>query len=76
MMLSRAQTGSTVSVRSESDTGVWLTSSVAREMEFVLSHMIHHHALIAEKLVGQGIILDRAFGVAPSTKSYRNKLAA
>jgi hypothetical protein len=76
MILSRAQIGSTVSVKSESDTGVWLTSSVAREMEFVLSHMIHHHALIAEKLVGQGIILDRAFGVAPSTKSYRNKLAA
>lgn len=76
MMLSRAQIGSIVSVRSETDTGLWLSSSVAREMEFVLSHTIHHHALIAEKLVGQGIILDTAFGVAPSTKSYLNKLAA
>jgi hypothetical protein len=75
-MLSRAQIGSIVSVRSETDTGVWLPSSVAREMEFVLSHTIHHHALIAEKLVGQGITLDTAFGVAPSTKSNWNKLAA
>jgi hypothetical protein len=75
-MLSRAQIGSIVSVRSETDAGVWLPSSVAREMEFVLSHTIHHHALIAEKLVGQGIILDTAFGVAPSTKSYWDKLAA
>lgn len=75
-MISRAQINSMVSVRSETDTGVWLQSSVAREMEFVLSHTIHHHAMIAEKLVGQGVILDTAFGVAASTKSYWSKLAA
>ena len=75
-MLSRAQINSMVSVRSETDAGVWLPSSAAREMEFVLSHTIHHHALIAEKLAGQGVILDTAFGVAASTKSYWSKLAA
>jgi hypothetical protein len=74
--LSRAQINATVSVRSEVDTFVWLQSSVSREMEFVLSHTVHHHALIIEKLIGQGVILDADFGVASSTKRYWSKLAA
>jgi hypothetical protein len=65
-----------VSVRSEVDGSIWLPSSVAREIEFVLSHTIHHHALIAEKLEVQGISLDAELGVAPSTKDYRSRFAA
>jgi hypothetical protein len=45
-----------VSARSEISPQTWFTSSAARELEFIHSHTVHHHALIAEKL--------RAFGVA------------
>lgn len=59
-----------LSVRSEVDPSVWLPSSVGREVEYVHSHTIHHHALIAEKLSAAGIQLDKNFGVAPSTLEY------
>ena len=59
-----------VNVRSESDPSVWLPSSVGREVEYVHSHTIHHHALIAEKLSAAGIKLAKDFGVAPSTLEY------
>jgi hypothetical protein len=65
-----------VSVRSEIDDGLWLPSSVWRELEFVHSHTVHHHALIAEKLVGFGIRVEKDFGVAPSTLRYWEKQAA
>jgi hypothetical protein len=68
--------GGMVSVRSEIDGATWLPSSIHREMEFVLSHTIHHHALIAEKLVREGIAVDSVVGVAPSTMEYRRRLAA
>ena len=38
---------------SEIESGNWLPSSIAREVEFVHSHTVHHHALIAEKLSGE-----------------------
>jgi hypothetical protein len=65
-----------VSVRSELDRSSWLVSSVLREMEFVFSHTIHHHALIAEKLSGFGIFVGKDLGVAPSTSEHRRQLAA
>jgi len=65
-----------VSVRSEFGSAAWLISSVARELDFVFSHTVHHHALIAEKLVGFGISVDASFGVSPSTAEYRRSLAA
>ena len=65
-----------VSVRSELDRTVWLISSVLRELEFVFSHTIHHHALIAEKLRGFGVDVNGDLGVAPSTAEYRKQLAA
>lgn len=76
LSLGQSRFSELVSVRSEVVGSMWLPSSVVREMEFVLSHTIHHHALIAEKLVGQGISTDAALGVAPSTKSYWSRLAA
>ena len=60
-----------VSVRSETDPSTWLPSSIGREVEYVHSHTIHHHALIVEKLSAAGIRLDKKFGVAPSTLEYR-----
>jgi hypothetical protein len=57
-------------VRSEIDAGRWYASSVAREIEFVLSHTIHHHALIAEKMKCLGLSAPEAFGVSSSTLRY------
>jgi hypothetical protein len=68
--------GKTVLVRSELDEATWLASSVAREVEFVHSHTVHHHALIAEKLAGFGVVSDAGLGVSPSTLEYRKQMAA
>jgi len=69
---SRLQSG--LAVRSEIEPGgrpvEWNASSVGRELQFLLSHTIHHYALIGAMLTQQGIELagDLAdFGVAPST---------
>jgi hypothetical protein len=67
-----------VSVRSEIDEGAWYFSSAARELEFLHSHTVHHHALIAEKLNLLGFTVDGEFGVAPSTLKFwaqQNKVA-
>jgi uncharacterized damage-inducible protein DinB len=42
-------------------------STGARELAFVVSHTIHHQAIIALLLVLQGIVPPANFGVAPST---------
>ena len=59
-----------VLIRSEIDNDTWLPSSIAREVEFVHSHTVHHHALIGEKLAGFGVEACENFGVAPSTLEY------
>lgn len=45
----------------------WAASSVARELQFLLSHTVHHYALIALILRLQGFNPAAEFGVAPST---------
>jgi hypothetical protein len=57
-------------IASEVDVVIMHRSSISREIEFVHSHTVHHHALIAEKLSSQGIETGRYFGVAPSTLEY------
>lgn len=57
-------------VRSELNQTTWLPSSLIREVEFVHSHTVHHHALIAEKLAGYGIPVADNFGIARSTLKY------
>jgi hypothetical protein len=57
-------------VSSEIEPGVRHRSSVARELEFLHSHTVHHHALIAEKLRSAGVKLSADFGVAPSTLEF------
>lgn len=61
-----------LSVRSEVDEELWLESSLARELEFLHSHTVHHYALIAAKLSLLGIPAPEGFGVAPSTLKYWN----
>ena len=74
--LNRSEMSGLVSVRSEAVVSLWLPSSVIREMEFVLSHTIHHHALVAEKLKAMGVSIEDDFGVAMSTKEYWHRMAA
>lgn len=45
----------------------WSRSSVRRELQFLLSHTIHHYAIIAVSLRMRGIEPGEEFGVAPST---------
>lgn len=49
---------------------VWQPSSIGRELVFLLSHTVHHYALIALMLRGQDLAVPRDFGVAPSTLDY------
>ena len=73
--LQRPDLGAMISVASEIDSTVWTMSSVIREMEFVHSHTVHHHALIAAKLAGLGVSMKEQFGVSQSTLAYWRRAA-
>jgi uncharacterized damage-inducible protein DinB len=47
------------------------TSTLGRELAFVVSHTIHHQATMAAVLAMQGIQTPHAFGFAPSTPQPR-----
>ena len=53
----------------------WMSSSLARELQMLSSHTIHHFALIAMTLRAHGVELDADFGVAPSTLRARGRAA-
>lgn len=59
-----------IAVSSEIDESLCHLSSISRELEFLHSHTVHHHAIIAEKLKHLGVELSADFGVAPSTLKY------
>jgi uncharacterized damage-inducible protein DinB len=46
---------------------VEVTSSLGRELVFVLQHTIHHQAIVALLLAARGIAIPPRFGYAPST---------
>jgi hypothetical protein len=48
----------------------WTRSSFERELQFQLSHAVHHFALIAVILRLNGWEPEEGFGVAPSTLRY------
>lgn len=48
----------------------WSRSSVLRELDFLLSHTVHHYSLIAMLLRIHEINPGEEFGVAPSTLKY------
>jgi uncharacterized damage-inducible protein DinB len=54
----------------------WSASSVLRELQFLISHTVHHFALIAMILRDQGLSVPEGFGVAPSTLKYEAELTA
>jgi hypothetical protein len=45
----------------------WSRSSLKRELQFLVSHSVHHYALIKELLRRSGFDAGDEFGVAPST---------
>ena len=45
-------------------------SSLGREVQFLLSHTVHHYALVAVILRAQGKMIPPEFGVAPSSLAY------
>lgn len=59
--------------RPEATAEDWCLSSVARELQFLRSHTVHHYALIAVLLRLQGVDPDPDLGVAPATLAYRRR---
>ena len=54
----------------------WMTSSLARELQMLSSHTVHHFALIAVTLQAHGVELDSNFGMAPSTLRFEARQVA
>jgi hypothetical protein len=57
------------------DSSGWGRSSVTRELQHLLSHTVHHYAIIALALRLQGFEPSEEFGVAPSTLAYWRQTA-
>lgn len=66
-------------VREEADdvaaAATWVASSARRELQFLLSHTVHHYALIAVQCRLLGVEPGRNFGVAPSTLRHRRAVS-
>lgn len=54
---------------------VELGSTLARELAFVLSHTVHHNAMIRGMVTSLGRPLPGAFGYAPSTLAHQDATA-
>jgi uncharacterized damage-inducible protein DinB len=61
---------------SETAPGIATASTVLRELEFLLSHTVHHYSLIAVMARLQGCEPDADFGVAPSTLKFQRQQVA
>lgn len=49
-----------------------MKTTLHRELFYLLDHMVHHMALIKMIAEGLGVKLDKNFGLAQSTKAYKN----
>jgi hypothetical protein len=57
-----------VETQLEPSSGTVIThSSVGREVAFLVSHTIHHNAIVAQMLHARGIEIAPRFGLAPAT---------
>ena len=61
--------------RAETAPGGCAPTSLVRELEFLLSHTIHHYALVAIMCRLLGHETEPGFGVAPSTLRHEQSLA-
>lgn len=51
----------------------WSDSTLRREFQFLISHTIHHYALIGILCRLRGLTLPSDFGVAPSTLKFQQR---
>lgn len=51
----------------------WSVSSIRRELHFLISHTVHHYALIGLILRTMDVTVPEDFGVAPSTLKYESE---
>ena len=58
-------------MKSETGDGGWLGTSLGRELEFLISHTVHHYALMAVIAGQQDAALPVDFGLAPSTLKFQ-----
>lgn len=58
-----------VSPAEEAD-DAWSPSTLTRELRFLVSHTVHHYALIAQLLRFRGRPAPPEFGIAPSTLAF------
>ena len=49
-----------------------LASTLGRELAFVLSHTIHHQAMLRGMCVSLGVTMHNSFGFAPSTLAHHD----
>lgn len=54
----------------------WQPSSLGRELQFLVSHTVHHFAMIGGICRELGIEIETHFGVAPSTIRHREMTSA
>ncbi len=52
---------------------MWQVSSVGRELQFLVSHTVHHFAMIRGICQSAGEELNENFGMAPSTLRHRKQ---
>ncbi|MGK0289671.1 MAG: hypothetical protein ACI86H_001117 [bacterium] len=51
----------------------WSKSSFERELQYLLSHTVHHNAILAIILKLQNHVIEKQFGMAPSTIQHQKK---
>jgi hypothetical protein len=56
--------------------GVWVASSVLRELDFLLGHTTHHYAIVRLLCGRLGLEVSPQFGMAPATLDYLASLAS
>ena len=49
----------------------WRPSTIGRELQFLVSHTVHHYALVKLLLEDAGVDAGAEFGVAPSSLAYQ-----
>ena len=54
----------------------WQPSTTGRELQFLVSHTVHHFAMIGGICRALEVEMEENFGVAPSTLRHRAQLEA
>lgn len=71
--LAHLDNGNSVKVKMDCGGGddSWHLSTLGREFQFLVSHTVHHFAMIKGMCSQRGIEMEENFGIAPSTIRHR-----